>query len=162
MTFTLTDDPLVNTATNNPTRRQPRPLIPLLVAGPNGRLWPVRGLVDTGADEVLFPDYLLKGFGFAAGSGISRGTSGVGGRSQVVYHPVRLEIRAAPNDRVAWNTTVGFTQLAHNVALFGVAGGLEFFHTTLNVIDNHLGLFPHPTVPLAGPCVAPHAPFPVP
>lgn len=162
MIFPLDDSPILNTATNTYLRRQPRPIVPLYASGPNARLMAVRAIVDTGADEVLLPDHMLPRLGFLPGTGITRGTTGVGGRSQVVYHPVRLEIRAAPNDRVAWHATVGFTALPHNVALFGVAGGLEFFHATLNVIDSQLGLYPHPTIPLAAACVAPHVAFPVP
>lgn len=162
MIFALNDMPILNTVTNAYLRRQPRPIIPLSVAGPNGRLVAIQAIVDTGADEVLLPGKLLKHLGFTAGVGATGGTTGIGGRNPVVYHPVRLEIRIAPNDRVAWHATVGFTTLPHNIALFGVAGGLEFFHTTLNVIDSQLGLFPHPITPLAAACVTPHAALPVP
>jgi len=160
--FPLLDTPLTNAQTNTPIRIRFRPLIPLRVAGPNGRLIDLEALVDTGADEVLLPDTLLPAFGFASGSGITRGTSGIGGRTTVVFHPIRLEIRANPNDRIAWHATVGFAKLSLHVAMFGLAGGLEFFHTTLNVIDRQLGLFPHPTIPLAAPCVSPHVAFSVP
>ncbi|WP_439632109.1 aspartyl protease family protein [Gemmata sp.] len=162
MIFTLNEAPLVNPVTRVPLRHQPRPIVPMLVAGPNGRLLSVDALVDTGADEVIIPITLLSRLGFAPGTGIAGGTSGVGGRQPVVYHPVRLEIRATPNDRVAWNATVGFAQTSLNLALFGVAGGLEFFHATLSVIDRQLGLVPHPVIPLASPCVSPHVPFSVP
>ena len=162
MIFPLLDLDLLNTVTNTPIRCRPRPLIPLRVAGPNGRVLLIDALVDTGSDEVHLPDTLLGRLGFAAGTGIARGTSGIGGRGRTIYHPVRLEIRAAPNDRVIWNTTVGFTQIPFHLALFGIAGGLEFFHTTVNVIDNQLALFPHPTMPFVAPCVSPHAAFPVP
>lgn len=153
MTFPLRDIPLVNAVTGAPIRRLPRPFVPLRVAGPNGRLILIHALVDTGADEVLFPDALLPRLGFAPGSGFARGTSGVGGRTATVYHPVRLELRAAPNDRLVWDATVG---------LVGVAGGLEFFHTTLDVVDRQLTLFPHPVMPLTPASATPHAPFPVP
>lgn len=162
MIFPLLDSPLINTLTNRPAQIRLRPLIPLRVAGPNGRLIFIDGLVDTGSDEVLLPDNLLPRLGFPPGSGVTRSTSGIGGSRQTVYHPVRLEIRVAANDRVAWNATVGFTQLPYHVALFGIAGGLEFFHTSLNLINRQFVLFPHPSLPLASACVVPHAAFTVP
>ena len=162
MIFPLLDTPLINAVTNSPVRTQFRPLVPLLVTGPNGRLIGIEALVDTGADEVLLPDSMLPRLGFAPGTGIPRATTGIGGRGQVIYHPVRLEIRASSIDYVAWNATIGFTQAPFHVALLGVAGGLEFFHTTLNVIDRQLTLFPHPIIPLAARCATPHVAFPVP
>lgn len=162
MIFPFLDLALVNTVTNTPIRRRPRPLVPLRVAGPNGRLLLIRALVDSGADEVLLPDTLLPRLGFTPGSGVTRGTSGVGGRTGTIYHPVRLELRAAPNDRLVWDATVGFANLPIHIALFGLAGGLEFFHTTVNVIDRQLTLFPHPMMPLSPASMTPHVPFPVP
>lgn len=162
MIFALRELPLVNSAAGVPLRSRPRPIVTLYVAGPNGRLVGLDALVDSGCDDVVLPHTALRSLGFAPGSGVAGSTSGVGGRTTTIYHPVRLEIRAAPNDRVAWNATVGFAQLPHQLALFGVAGGLEFFHATLNVIDRQLGLVPHPIIPLASPCVSPHVPFGVP
>ncbi len=162
MTFPFMDIDLVNLVTNTPIRRRPRPFVPLRVAGPNGRLFLLDALVDSGADEVLIPQTLLAGLGFAPGSGITRGTSGVGGRTATVYQRVRLELRTAPNDRLVWNTTVAFGHVPFNIVLFGIAGGLEFFHTTLNVIDRQVTLYPHPMMPLSPASVTPHVAFPIP
>ncbi len=162
MIFPFLDLNLINTITNTPIRRQLRPLIQLRVAGPSGRLVLLYARVDNGADEVLLPDTLLPVLGFAPGTGVSSGTSGIGGRGQIVYHPVRLELRASTNDRLVWNATVGFGPLPIRIGMFGVAGGLEFFHTSLNVIDRQVVLYPHHMMPLVPPSSTSHTPFQIP
>ncbi|MCI0703477.1 MAG: hypothetical protein L0241_20550 [Planctomycetia bacterium] len=162
MIFPFLDLNLINTVTNTPIRQRPRPFIPLYIAGPNGRLIKFDALVDSGADEVLLPDSFLAALGFTPGSGVIRGTTGIGGRGQTVYQSVRLELRAAANDRVIWNSMIGFTPLPLQICLFGIAGGLEFFHTSLNIIDRHVVLFPHAMMPLVPPSSTPHVSFPIP
>jgi len=145
-----------------PVTPRPRPITPLRVFGRNGTMARVNVLIDTGADEVLLPTRLIAPLGFTPGAGQTRRTRGVGGRVAFQYFDVELELLAGTNNRVRWRTTVGFGPVPPQIGLFGVAGGLEFFQLSMNVIDGCFALSPHPLIGPLPPTAYPHTPYPIP
>ena len=86
--------------------------------------------IDTGSDAVIFPDNVATVVGArpgSAGETIVRAANG--GTLRVRYAPVHLTLKS-PTGSVRWEATVGFA--AVDRALFGFAGGLEFFHTAFD------------------------------
>lgn len=138
-----------------------RPIFDLYVHGPAGTRT-VEVLVDTGADDVILPVALLRPLGLNLARARGRTTRGVGGPVTTYYFPVELEIVVAPDDRLRWAATVGFGPTATGLGLFGVAGGLEFFHLTLSVVDGWFALAPHPLVRPVPPTAYPHQPLAAP
>ncbi|MBX9585449.1 MAG: hypothetical protein K2X87_34515 [Gemmataceae bacterium] len=118
-------------------------------------------LVDTGADDVILPFDLVGPLGLNLTQARPRATRGVGSRVTTYFLPVELEIFIAADDRLRWAATVGFgpTPPGVGLGLFGVAGGLEFFHLTLSVVDGWFALAPHPLVRPLPPTAYPHQPL---
>lgn len=142
-----------------PTR--PRPVVPLRVF--NGtKLVQLFAVVDTGADNVILPNHLLPLLGLRRTRGIAAPIRGAGASFRVLFYDVELELHAGPTDRLRWRARVGFGPTPAHLGLFGVAGGLEFFHTSVAFTDERFGLTPHPLLPLVPPTAFPHAPIPVP
>lgn len=119
-------------------------------------------LVDTGADDIILPVGLARPLGFDLARGRTRGTRGAGSSFTSYFFPVELELVVAPNDRLRWRATVGFGPTPPGLGLFGIAGGLEFFHLTLSVVDGWFALAPHPLVRPLPPTTYPHPPRPSP
>lgn len=138
-----------------------RPILDLHAHGPAGTR-KVEVLVDTGADDVILPVGLVRSLGLDLARARTRGTHGVGSRVTTYFFPVELEIVVAADDRLRWATTVGFGPTPPALGLFGVAGGLEFFHLTLSVIDGWFALAPHPLIRPLPPTAYPHQPLAAP
>jgi hypothetical protein len=65
----------------------------------------------------------------------------------LLYAPVIL-VLSDQVETYRWRAVVAFTHTPLRIALFGIAGGLEHFHTTLDVVDRELLLFPKQTLPV--------------
>ena len=139
-----------------------RPILPLRIHGPQSQTASLLMLVDSGADEICLPVHLIPTLGLNPSLAQTRTLTGVGVRTAVYYFPVELEIQTGPTDRIRWRTTVSFGQVPQHLGLFGIAGGLEFFHFTMNVVDSWFSLAPHPLLPAVPPIVYPHTPYPIP
>jgi hypothetical protein len=129
------------------SRTRVRPVISITAIGPTGQdSRPI--LVDSGADDIVFPIDMAARLGVDLTAAAQRQAGGIGTHTQVglLYAPVILEV----TDKVEtcrWRTIVGFAQTKMRIPLFGIAGGLEHFLTTLNVQGNQLILIPQPTLP---------------
>ncbi len=145
-----------------PALPRSRPILPLRVYGRNYSFQSVPVLIDTGADEVLLPEYLIPLLGFTPGSGRTKSLTTVGGRAVFRYFDLELELFSAANNRVRWATTIGFGPVAPRIGLFGIAGGLEFFHLSMSVADQWFALSPHPLIQPVPPTAYPHSPFAIP
>lgn len=132
------------------------------VHGVRGVSQNVNMLIDTGADEVMLPATYLPLLGFDPVQAQQRTLTGVGGRVVLNYFSVELELVASATNRLRWRTNVGFGQTPGGLGLFGVAGGLEFFHLSMNVIDGWFSLSPHPLLGPVPPTAYPHTPHPIP
>ncbi len=124
-----------------------KPVIPLTIIGPTGQVTcPM--LLDCGADDVVFPAGLAARIGVDLSSALPGQAQGLGGSQPVglLYAPVILLL----SDRIEtcrWRTVVAFTRTSLRLALFGIAGGLEFFRTTLDVGANEIIILPNPSLP---------------
>jgi hypothetical protein len=131
------------------TRRNPRykPVIPITVIGPKSQETSLI-LVDSGSDEIVFPIDLAIRLGIdltLASKGSSVGV-GTGQPVALLFAPVILLL----DDNVEtcrWRAAVGFTQAPLRFPLFGIAGGLEHFRTTLDVVDREIILTAKLSVP---------------
>jgi hypothetical protein len=123
-----------------------RPVIPLTVIGPKGQ-WSPYVKVDTSADDVVFPLSAAALLGIDLRSAPQLSAGGVGGRSAVVqYAPVILVL--TDNIRTCrWRAVVGFTAAFLKFPLLGIAGGLEFFRTTLDGFRKEVELVAQPHLP---------------
>lgn len=125
-----------------------RPLIPIEVIGPTGQFG-TQISVDSGSDDVVFPVRLAAALGVTLSGGAQRQAGGIGALVPVGLHyaPVILEL----SDQVEtyrWRTVVAFAQTAMRFPLFGIAGGIEHFLTTLNFARSEVILVPQPTLPV--------------
>jgi predicted aspartyl protease len=105
---------------------RPRPIIAVALIGPSG-MAPCDGLVDTGADDIVFPERLAQGIGIDLTAAPAGASAGVGGAVvSVRYAQVTLRLTDGQELR-EWPAKVGFAPLTSNRALLGFAGFLQFF-----------------------------------
>ena len=124
-----------------------KPVIPITVLGPRGRV--TRSiLVDTGSDDVIFPVALAQRIGVDLSQAPQRHSQGVGSAQPVavLYAPVIL-VLSDSTQTVRWRATVGFSAAPLPFSLLGIAGGLEFFRTILNVTQSSVELHPNSLLP---------------
>lgn len=119
-----------------------RPSIPIRVIGPAGEAV-AYGLVDTGADETLFPDRFLGPLGVVVRPGDHATiVANDGGVVLVRYGMVDLELRRR-DVAYRWSARVAF--YSGTRALLGHAGCLEYFTATFNGQRRYVSMTPNGT-----------------
>jgi hypothetical protein len=104
-------------------------------------------LVDSGADDVVFPENLAPRLGVDLTAAVPGSSYVVGGASfPVLFAPVILLLDDG-KERFRWRAVVGFAPLASQYGLFGIAGGLQYFRMTLDIEDRELLLTAKPLLP---------------
>jgi hypothetical protein len=128
-------------------RTRDKPVVPLKVIGPSGSHIP-RGLVDTAADDVVFGLHIAKLIGIDLSQASQLQALGIGAvrPAAILFAPVILEL-ADGNETCRWRATVAFTAASMRLPLLGIAGGLEYFRTTLDVEQGIVILERKPTLP---------------
>jgi hypothetical protein len=124
-----------------------KPLITITVGGP--RMQQLRQiLVDTRADDIVFPEILAGRLGvdLSLATPGSSFTVGSGQPIPVLFAPVVLTLDDG-KESCRWRAVVGFAPLRSAYGLFGIAGGLEHFRTTLDGGNHSLELVPLPSLP---------------
>jgi hypothetical protein len=117
-----------------------RPMIPIQLFGPAGD-HEFTALVDTGADDTLFPDYLIRELGVVIPANDYAAISGIEGSMTLVrYGTIDLLIPEAGGG-YRWSARVGF-HAGHRVAL-GHGGFLEYFTASFSGRGRHLTLTPN-------------------
>lgn len=115
-----------------------RPTILVRVVGASGGD-EIMGLVDTGADDTLLPDFLIKPLGVTIDPADKAIVVGIDGGTFVVrYGELDLELPG-----YGWSARVGFH--ASFNAVLGHAGFLEYFTATFNGRRCYLNLTPNGT-----------------
>ncbi len=110
---------------------RPQPLIHLGVVAPAGTL-AVLGILDTAADETVFPDYVAAKLGIDLAGAPTGGSSGVGG-IPVPLRFAQIKLRLAGGGEFKeWPAWVGFTSLPIRYPMLGFAGFLQFFTATFH------------------------------
>jgi hypothetical protein len=119
-----------------------------VVIGPGGQALE-QALLDTGADDVIFPMSLAGRLGLDLSKAAAGSAQGVGSSrpADILYAPVILLLTDG-QETCRWRATVGFTQASLRFSLFGIAGGLEYFRTTLDVEQQEIVLLPKPSLPV--------------
>jgi hypothetical protein len=122
-------------------------VIPIEVTGP-ARKVPCQILVDTAADDVVFPFDLAVRLGVSLSAAPRGQAQGVGGQQPVTLHyaPVILQLQDQVEVR-RWRAVVGFLRGPLRFPLLGIAGGLEHFRTTLDVGAREVELISQPSLP---------------
>ena len=125
-----------------------KPIIPMTVIGARAQET-CFVLVDTGSDDVVFPVALAQRIGVDLSRAPQRHSQGVGSVQPVpiLYAPVILAL-SDHQQTIRWRATVGFTSVPLQFSLLGVASGLEFFQTILDVPQRKIELLPNSTLPV--------------
>jgi hypothetical protein len=145
--FPLFGFPVPPTPSLGGGRTRFKPFIPITVIGPRGQDR-CDILADSGADDVVFPIDLANRIGINLTSAPQGSAHGVGGRHPyaLLFAPVILLLQ----DQIQvyrWRAVVGFTSAPMRFPLFGIAGGLEHFRTTLDVRAREIELLAQPSLP---------------
>ncbi|MGL4554411.1 MAG: aspartyl protease family protein [Gemmataceae bacterium] len=108
---------------------RPQPVITPALVGPL-RTVPIPSVLDTGADDVVFPEGEAARAGIDLSGAILRQMRGIG----TAVHPVRfLQVTLRLSDGVErreWPAWVGFTPFPLRRGLLGFAGFLRYFDAT--------------------------------
>ena len=126
-----------------------RPVITIRVVGPKSDArWDA--LVDSGADETLFPLSLADALGIELDQQMTSEAAGISGdRLKIFYGDVELRIESV-QEFVAWKTTVGFVDfgsVSDEVIIPGHGGCLDFFTATFDGENAELELVPNAFLP---------------
>jgi predicted aspartyl protease len=106
-----------------------RPVISVTALGPLAS-WTLDALLDTGAEDTVFPEWVAARLGFDLTNAPVGSASGPGGGSAILrYAQITLRI-ADQFERREWLAWVGFTAAKLNLALLGFAGFLQYFTAT--------------------------------
>lgn len=107
-----------------------RPLIPITLIALGGTHL-LDGLVDSGSDGILVPDFVAGILGIDLTQAAQETTRGIGG-VQVTARYVSVTMRiAGQNERCEWSALVGFAPLNSRNAILGHLGFLQYFTTIL-------------------------------
>ena len=125
-----------------------RPEIPLRVYGPRGHV-DVLALVDTGADNSIFPSSIAADLGIEMTAGRGPGATAFGGqRIQLSYADVLLELFNAEQDAIRWRARLYFADFADEKAVvLGHEGFLDHFTATFIGEECMLDLEPNANMP---------------
>ncbi|HJT79203.1 MAG TPA: hypothetical protein VJ739_18550 [Gemmataceae bacterium] len=125
-----------------------KPVLPLTVLGPTGQETR-RVLLDSASDDIVFPLDLATRLGMNLTAAPRRAAQGVGGTLPVSlwFAPVIL-LLSDQVETCRWRAVVAFTPTPLRFPLFGIAGGLEYFRTTLDVADREILLYAKPSLPV--------------
>jgi hypothetical protein len=126
-----------------------RPIITIRVVGTKSDArWDA--LVDSGADETLFPMSLAEALGVELDQQLVSEAAGISGdRLKIRYGNVELRIEDG-EDIIAWNTAVGFVDFgspSDEVIILGHGGCLDFFTATFDGEKAELELVPNSLLP---------------
>jgi hypothetical protein len=126
-----------------------RPIITIRVVGPKSDArWDA--LVDSGADETLFPMSLAEALGVELDQQLTSEVAGISGdRLKIHYGDVELRIESGQGF-VAWKTTVGFVDFgsaSDEVIILGHGGCLDYFTATFDGEKAELELVPNSLLP---------------
>jgi hypothetical protein len=123
-----------------------RPMVPIRVIGPGGS-YELLGLADSGADDVLLPEFLIERLGITIEPSDRIVISGITGEATLAqYGTVDLELaRGARPYR--WSALVGF--YGRTKTVLGHVGFLDHFTATFNGRQRQLTLQSNGTAPPA-------------
>ena len=127
-----------------------RPEVPLRVHGPNG-VTRVNALVDTGADNCIFPVSIAHLLGITINKGVGPGATAFGGqRIELSFADVEVELNDDEHPPIRWTARLYFADFPEDeekTAILGHEGFLDFFVATFHGKDCVLDLTPTDDMP---------------
>ena len=109
-----------------------RPLVPLLIIGPQGSDL-LLAVADTGSDDILLPRALLPHLGVTVDDSRAATLTSITGH-QLMMSPGAVELELTDGvETCCWSATVYFVSYPdplYQTAIFGHSGGLAFFQAT--------------------------------
>ncbi|MCC6420129.1 MAG: hypothetical protein IT429_17985 [Gemmataceae bacterium] len=124
-----------------------KPILPLVLIGPTGQAKP-NAILDSAADDVVFSQDLAAQLGIDLSKAPQLQALGVGSGqpSALLFAPVILELSDG-TETVRWRSVVAFTPARLRLPLFGIAGGMEHFRTTVDGSTWEIVMEPLPSLP---------------
>ncbi len=110
---------------------RPRPVIGVAIRGPAGII-PYDGLLDTGSDDVLFPEDVAALIGIDLTNAPQGMASAFGQRAIPVRYAEAILLTADNQERREWRAWVSFAPVVRRYALLGHAGFLQYFTSTFH------------------------------
>ena len=108
-------------------QRRWRPLVPLTISGPTaGSAFFPRALLDSGADDTLFPLDVAVQLGVSLLPVTGHAMRWRGQQQPLRYGNVVLELADATGNLLRWPAVIAFTPVNIRYPLLGIAGGLEY------------------------------------
>lgn len=124
-----------------------KPIVPCIVTGPAGNVLQYV-LVDSGADEVVLPITLAPVLGIDLTAAPTAYTQPAGNAPPIPLHFAEVILRLSDGNEVCrWRAVVGFTPTKLRFAVFGIAGGIEYFRTTFDLFNQTVEMIPLPSLP---------------
>ena len=125
-----------------------RPVTGVLLTGPHGSRQ-VDGILDTGADETVFPEDVAARIGIDL-TGAEERQVDLAGRPAPVrcrYAAVQLRITDGSHTAYEWTAVVAFAATRLHYSLLGHGGCLEFFDADFRGAAHEVILFPNSSFP---------------
>lgn len=121
-----------------------RPITAIRVSGPGGS-WILDGLLDSGSDDTIFPEWIapMIGVDLAAATGHDIHLAGRGKPIRCRYASAKLRITDGASEIYEWDAMVGFIAAPIKCPLLGQAGFLQFFDITFQGADHAVNLAPN-------------------
>lgn len=119
-----------------------RPEVVVHVTGPTGDVF-IRGLVDTGADNTIFPRSIAEAIGLTLADAHTSPAAGfTGDQVDIAYANVQLEVMQR-EERHLWRAVVGFVDYPQpelEQTLLGRVGFLDQFKAVFDAAHSELEL----------------------
>jgi predicted aspartyl protease len=126
-----------------------RPVIPIRIVGTTGETR-CDALVDSGADECLFPMSVADALGIEFDPQQTSEAAGISGdRLKISYGEVEIQIEHE-EQAITWKTSIGFANYGSpddEVVILGHGGCLDFFTATFDGELAELELVPNSLLP---------------
>ncbi len=121
-----------------------RPIMAVGISGPSGN-WILDGLLDTGSDDTIFPEWVAAVIGLDMHQAIDQEIhlAGRGKPLRCRYWSTKLRLTDGLQETYEWNATVGFVAIPLKCPLLGQAGFLQYFDVTFQGADHGAILTPN-------------------
>ena len=123
-----------------------RPMLPVRIIGPKSANPPVPCRLDTGADDVMFPDIEAGFLGLVLDEANRVPIESLGRGTTAIYETVDLEITDGTTTW-RWSARVGFHDGPKHVYVVGHNGFLQHFTASFDGKDRRFSLVPNGTFP---------------
>jgi hypothetical protein len=121
-----------------------RPITAVRISGPAGS-WILDGLLDTGSDDTVFPEWVATAVGLDLNVAVDHDIHLAGRASPLRcrYLTSKLRITDGKRETFEWDAIVGFVAVPLKCPLLGQAGALQYFNVTFQGADYIVDLSPN-------------------